>query len=159
MNPTVKATMPRPQPLPSRDSAFFWEGAEQGRLMGQRCASCKLFRHPPRPMCPRCQSLEREEVELSGRGTIYAFIHPVHPMIPMFDYPLTCVLVDLEEGIRLFSNLYECEQDAVEIGMPVEVFFVPTAGGKRVPVFRPARAGATGSAASGSTASGRGARA
>ena len=135
----IPAKMPRPQPLPGRDSAFFWAGAERGELMGQRCASCKLFRHPPRPMCPNCQSLEREEVRLSGRGTIHAFIHPVHPMIPMFDYPLTCVLVDLEEGIRIFSNLYECEKEDVRIGMPVEVFFVPTAGDKQVPVFRPAR--------------------
>ena len=59
----------------------------------------------------------------------------------MFDYPLVCVLVDLDEGIRLFSNLYECEPESVENGMEVEVFFVPTAGDKQVPVFRPARRG------------------
>ena len=68
-------------------------------------------------------------------------MHPVHPMIPMFDYPLTCVLVELEEGIRIFSNLQECDPDEVKIGMPVEVFFVPTAGDKAVPVFRPAKGG------------------
>jgi len=158
MSTRVKATMPRPEPIPSRDSAFFWEGARQGRLMGQRCAACKRFRHPPRPMCPHCHSLEREEVPLSGRGTVHAYVHPVHPMIPMFDYPLTCVLVDLEEGIRLFSNLYECEPEAVVIGMPVEVFFVPTAGDKRVPVFRPARSAAGAGGTSQPDASGRGAR-
>jgi uncharacterized OB-fold protein len=59
----------------------------------------------------------------------------------MFDYPLVCVLVDLDEGIRLFSNLYECEPEQVENGMAVEVFFVPTAGDKQVPVFRPIRGG------------------
>ena len=138
---STNASMPRPQPLPGRDSAFFWDGALRGELMGQRCAACKIFRHPPRPMCPHCQSVEREEVRLSGRGTLYAFIHPVHPMIPMFDYPLTCVLVELEEGIRIFSNLQECDPDEVKIGMPVEVFFVPTAGDKAVPVFRPAKGG------------------
>jgi len=49
------------------------------------------------------------------------------------------VLIDLEEGIRIFSNLYDCEKEDVRIGMPVEVFFVPTAGDKKVPVFRPAK--------------------
>lgn len=128
----------RPQPLPTRDSAFFWEGAERGEFLGQRCAECHVFRHPPRPMCPHCHSVEREIVPLSGRGVVYSYMFPVHPQMPMFDYPLVCVLVDLEEGIRLFSNLYECAPEDVEVGMPVEVFFVPTAGEKAVPVFRPA---------------------
>ena len=133
--------MPRPQPLPTRNSAFYWEGAERGEFLGQRCGECKRFRHPPRPMCPACQSVVQEIVPLSGRGVIYSYMFPVHPQMPMFDYPLTCVLVDLEEGIRVFSNLYECAPEDVEVGMPVEVFFVPTAGDKAVPVFRPARDG------------------
>ena len=131
--------MQRPQPLPGRDSAPFWDAALRGELVGQRCAGCGVFRHPPRPMCPQCQSLKCEWVRLSGRGKVAAQMRPVHPRIPMFDYPLVCVLVDLDEGIRLFSNLYECDPESVEIGMQVEVFFVPTAGDKQVPVFRPVR--------------------
>ncbi len=57
--------------------------------------------------------------------------------MPMFEYPLICVLVDLEEGIRIFSNLYECQPADVATGMQVEVFFMPTKNGKAVPVFRP----------------------
>lgn len=132
-------TARRPQPIPSRDSLPFWEGAERGELLGQRCADCKLFRHPPRPMCPSCQSVKWEWVELSGRGKIAAWMLPVHPRIPLFDDPLVCVLVDLDEGIRIFSNLYECDPARVRNGMSVEVFFVPTVGDKQVPVFRPAR--------------------
>jgi hypothetical protein len=59
--------------------------------------------------------------------------------MPMFEYPLVCVLVDLEEGIRIFSNLYECAPEDVEVGMPVEVFFARTKNDKAVPVFRPVR--------------------
>ena len=141
MTTSETKTMQRPQPLPGRDSAPFWDAASRGELVGQRCAGCGVFRHPPRPMCPRCQSVKWEWVRLSGRGRIAAYMRPVHPRIPMFDYPLVCVLVDLEEGIRLFSNLYECEPENVENGMEVEVFFVPTAGDKQVPVFRPVRGG------------------
>lgn len=88
-------------------------------------------------MCPECQSLSWNAVRLSGRGTVHAWMLPVHPQLPMFDYPLVCVLVDLEEGIRLFSNLYECEPEDVETGMAVEAFFVPTRNDQAVPVFRP----------------------
>ena len=131
----------RPQPIPSRNSAFFWEGAARGEFLGQRCGDCQRFRHPPRPMCPHCQSVEQEVVPLSGRGVVYSWMLPVHPQLPMFDYPLICVLVDLEEGIRLFSNLYECEPDQVETGMAVEVFFAKTQGDQAVPVFRPETGG------------------
>ncbi len=134
---TSHETARRPQPIPSRDSLPFWEGAARGELLGQRCADCMLFRHPPRPMCPSCQSVNWEWIRLSGRGRIAAWMLPAHPRIPLFDYPLVCVLVDLDEGIRIFSNLYECDPDRVRNGMAVKVFFVPTAGDKQVPVFRP----------------------
>lgn len=123
--------------MPSRDSAFFWEGALRGELLGQRCSGCGVFRHPPRPMCPHCRCFEWQAVPLSGRGTVYAWIRPVHPKLPMFEDPLICVLVDLEEGIRLFSNLEGCAPEAVEVGLPVEVAFAPTLGDQAVPVFRP----------------------
>ena len=129
----------RPEPLPSRHSAFFWEGVLRGELLAQRCSGCGALRHPPRPMCPGCLSLEWEAIPLSGRGTVHAWMRPVHPRLPMFEDPLICVLVDLEEGLRLFSNLEECPLERVEVGLPVEVAFVPTQGGKAVPVFRPVR--------------------
>jgi len=131
------AAFERPQPLPSRDSAFFWQGALRGELLAQRCSACHALRHPPRPMCPTCLSIEWEAIPLSGRGTVHAWIRPVHPRLPMFDEPLICVLVDLEEGLRLFSNLEGCSVEEVEVDLPVEVTFVPTRNQQSVPVFRP----------------------
>lgn len=127
----------RPAPRPTRNSAFFWEGCRQGVLLGQRCGECGVFRHPPRPMCPECQSLEREEVELSGRATLYSWAKPVHPQLPMFEAGTLVALVELEEGIRMLSNLCEIEESAIEIGMPLEVFFVETADDGAVHQFRP----------------------
>lgn len=127
----------RPEPLPSRNSAFFWEGVNREELLGQQCSGCEVFRHPPRPMCPKCQSTDWQATPLSGRGKVHAWMQPVHPKLPMFEYPLVCALVDLDEGIRLFSNIYECAPEDVHEGMEVEVFFVPTNNEKKVPVFRP----------------------
>jgi uncharacterized OB-fold protein len=61
-----------------------------------------------------------------------------------FDYPLIAALVDLEEGIRLVSNLAGVEAADIEIGMELEVGFAATENGGAVPVFVPVGAGQLG---------------
>jgi uncharacterized OB-fold protein len=136
----------RPAPLLTDDNAFFWEAADEGRLVVQRCNGCGRLRHPPRPMCPDCLSLEFEVMPLSGRGSLYSFAILHHPRHPAFDYPLIAALVDLEEGIRLVSNLTGVEAADIEIGMELEVEFAATENGGAVPVFRPSGAGQRGGA-------------
>jgi uncharacterized OB-fold protein len=133
----VQPSPRRPPPLLTDDSAFFWESAKEGRLVAQRCNGCGRLRHPPRPMCPHCQSLEFEVVPLSGRGSLYSYAVLHHPRHPAFDYPLIAALVDLEEGIRLVSNLSGVDRADIEIGMELEVSFEATENGGAVPVFRP----------------------
>jgi uncharacterized OB-fold protein len=132
-------TPERPAPTPSRDSAAFWQGCKDGILMGDRCGDCKTLRHPPRPMCPECQSVAREAIALSGRGTLYSRAKPVYPPIPRFPPGYLIALVDLEEGPRVLSNLCDVAPEEIVIGMPLEVFFVPTDEGGAVHQFRPAR--------------------
>ncbi len=127
----------RPSPTVTDDSAVFWDAAAEGRLVAQRCAGCGRLRHPPRPMCPACSSLEVEIAELSGQGTLYSYAILHHPQHPAFEYPVIAALVDLEEGIRLLSCLTDVSKDDVRIGMPVHAHFVPTADGPLIPVFRP----------------------
>jgi hypothetical protein len=88
-------------------------------------------------MCPECRSLEVEVVTLSGRGSIYSYALLHHPQHPAFEYPVLAVLVDLDEGIRIVSNLVGVEPDDIRIGVPVQVEFVSTEGEHQVPVFRP----------------------
>jgi uncharacterized protein len=128
----------RQAPLVTDDSAVFWDAAAGHRLAAQRCGGCGALRHPPRPMCPHCRSLESEASELSGQGTLYSYAVLHHPQNPAFDYPVLAALVDLDEGIRLVSNLVDVEPAGIRIGMRLEVTFVPTAGDRSVPVFRPA---------------------
>ncbi len=55
---------------------------------------------------------------------------------------MLAVLVDLDEGIRLVSNLTDVDAEhQVRIGMRVEVTFVGTADGGALPVFHPVPAG------------------
>jgi uncharacterized OB-fold protein len=119
------------------DSAVFWNAAAEQRLVAQRCGGCGRLRHPPRPMCPHCSSLEIEVVPLSGRGTLYSYSVLHHPQHPAFDYPVLAALVDLDEGVRLVSSLTGVEPADVHIGMALEVDFEARDGGTSVPVFRP----------------------
>ena len=125
-------------PSVSIDTQFFWDGVKEHKLLVQRCAECGVLRHPPRPMCPRCNSLAWEAIESSGRGEVFSFVMPQHPPYPWFEYPYIVVLVDLQEGVRLVSNLCEIAPDAVTIGMPVEVFYEHFDDGLVLPQFRPA---------------------
>ena len=89
-------------------------------------------------MCPYCGSLSIELTELSGRGVVYSYAVLHHPQNPAFEYPVVIVLVDLDEGVRLLSNLTDVPVADLRIGMPVAVHFVSTVGGMAVPQFHPA---------------------
>ena len=129
---------PRPRPAITPDNAFWWEGVKAGKLLIQRCGSCGTLRHPPRPMCPRCQSLEWDTVESSGRGTVYSFVVSHYPQAPAFDYPLAIGLIELEEGTRLVSNVIDIDPADVHVGMPVEVVFEAVDDELTLPLFRAA---------------------
>jgi uncharacterized OB-fold protein len=133
----AKSPPQRPAPILTEDNAVFWEAAAQGRLVAQKCRKCGALRHPPRPMCGHCRSLEVEIVTLSGRGSLYSYAILHHPQHPAFDYPVLAALVDLDEGVRLVSNLSGVAPAEIRMGMRLEAFFVPTAGGGAAPVFRP----------------------
>ncbi len=125
-------------PAVTHDTQFFWDGVKQHQLLIQRCAGCQLLRHPPRPMCPQCNSVEWDTLTATGRGEVFSFVMPQHPPYPWFEYPYIVVLVDLEEGIRLVSNLTEMAPEDVTIGMAVEVYYEEFDDGLVLPQFRPA---------------------
>ena len=130
----------RPRPSINRDSQFWFDGVEAGKLLIQRCAGCGALRHPPGPVCPECNSFDWDSVEASGRGTIYSYVIILHPQIPSFDYPLPVALIELEEGTRLMSNLTGFDLDAIEVGQAVEVEFVEYDDDLTLPAFHPAPA-------------------
>jgi uncharacterized protein len=119
------------QVQPKQDDDFFWEGVDQGKLLAQSCLQCGTLRHPPAPMCARCQSVAWEPRELSGRGKVRSWLISKHPS-KADAMPRTVVLVDLDEGLRLVSNIVAGE--SVEIGDPVSLTFGEVHGA-RFPMF------------------------
>jgi uncharacterized OB-fold protein len=117
----------------------FWTGGADGQLLIQFCASCQRWIYPPAPRCAECEgSLEWRPV--SGAGTVFTFTvnrHQYHPDVPA---PYVIAIVELAEqpGLRFTTNIVDCDPDAVEIGMPVQVTFEPAGDEAWAPVFRPA---------------------
>lgn len=126
----------RIKPPMGQDNAWWWQMADQGQLGIQRCLGCQTLRHPPRPMCGECHSLEWDAVVASGRGTICSFTTLHHPQFPGYTYPLIIILVDLEEGTRLTSQLVGCAPEDVDFGLPVEMLIQEDPDGFKMPVFR-----------------------
>jgi uncharacterized OB-fold protein len=126
-------------PTISPDTEFFWNGLREHKLLIQRCASCGALRNPPRPMCPKCNSLDWDTIESSGRGSVYSFVMPHHPQFPFFTYPYIVALVQLSEDVRLVSNRCEIAPEDVAVGMPVEVFYQSFDNDLVLHQFRPAR--------------------
>ena len=130
----------RPAPWIERDGIPFWEAAKRGELVAQSCIDCGVLRSPPRPMCPDCHSLANEFRVLSGRGTVYTWVIPRYPPIPAYGEGNIVAVINLEEGVRMVSNLREIEYDDVTADMRVEVFFEDAEQDYKIPVFRPATA-------------------
>jgi uncharacterized OB-fold protein len=129
----------KPLPRPSEDSAPYWEAAHKGELRLQRCSDCGHVRFPPSILCPRCLSEEIEWVRMSGRGTVFSWIVVHQSQYPAFnpDAPYNVAIVELEEGPCLHTNLL-CPNEAIHIGMPVQVVFEKVSDDVTLVKFKPA---------------------
>ncbi len=130
-----------PKPLPDLTGPMkpFWEAARRHELVVQRCVGCGAHRFPARDLCSRCLSREVEWVRVSGRGSVFswAVMHQVYHPGFADDVPYPIVIVELEEGARLVSNLIDCPVADIRAGMPVEATFDDVTPEVTLPKFRP----------------------
>ena len=135
--PTERPAKPLPQVGP--DMVPFFEAARRHELVVQQCTGCRTLRFPARPICSRCLSRASAWVPVSGRGTVFSFAvmhQAVHPGFAA-EVPYAIVVVELEEGVRLLSNLVDCAVAAIRIGLPVEVVYDDVTPEVTLPKFRP----------------------
>jgi uncharacterized OB-fold protein len=141
-NPATGSEAPaaaqRMRPVIGHDNKWWWDRINEGELPIQRCKGCGTLRHPPRPMCWRCQSLDWDHVAASGKGTVYSYVVVHRPPFPGYEYPLAVAVVELEEGTRIVSNLAGIDPQEVKIGMPVKVSIENVDEELKLPLFRPA---------------------
>ena len=129
----------KPVPIPDSISAPFFDGARQGRLMLQCCAACGKWSFPVRERCPHCFAAKLEWRQASGRGTLYTFAIMHQVMNPGFAgaVPYNIAQIDLEEGVRMTSNVVGIPNKALKIGMKLEAIFEDVGQDVSLPKFRP----------------------
>jgi uncharacterized OB-fold protein len=106
----------------------FWrEIPARYNLIGSKCGNCGALDFPPRVVCPRCgrRSVGRmEPFRLKGRGEVvtYTIVHDAPKDFEMMK-PYVLAIVQLDEGVRITSQIVDVEPGEVKIGMPVESAF------------------------------------
>ncbi len=132
---------PKPLPVPCAEDAEFWARAKQHELVLPRCRACSHVWFPPYEWCQRCLSREREWIAVSGRGEVFGVTVIEQPYLAAFvdDLPYNVVIVQLEDGPMLYSNMVGVPNDEITIGMAVEVVFDDVSDEISLPRFRPRR--------------------
>jgi uncharacterized OB-fold protein len=133
----------RPDPT-DRDDVQFWAALQNGALCIQRCASCATLRHPPRPLCAQCGGTRHEWRPVLGVGEVWSFTVIYPPTLPAFAdrTPYNAVVVRLDEGVFLVSNLIECPNSELAVGLRVELALTRVVAGSDadddlvLPLFR-----------------------
>jgi len=126
-----------PVPQETDLSRPHWEGCRRGELLVQRCEDCGHYVFTPELACTFCLSESLAWVKSSGHGVLYSFTVIHRPQRPEFEVPYVGVIVELDEGWYMLSNLVDCELDAIEIGMPLAVCFIPRGVEMVLPMFKP----------------------
>jgi uncharacterized protein len=115
----------------------FWAATRRGRLLLQWCTACARPIWYPREVCPRCLSTTLEWRESQGRGVVYACTVEHKAQTRALEAPYVVALVELDEGVRMLSNVVGCPPDQVAVGDRVGVTWEPLSDGRRLPLFEP----------------------
>ena len=137
---TARSEWNKPLPTIVGETRPYWEACRRGQLVIQHCASCGEYQFYPRGICAHCWSADVKWVEASGRGTVWTYTVTYQNRTPGFaeEVPYVLALVELAEGVKLFTNIVDCPPQEVRIGMPVEVTFLRANDRVTVPYFKPA---------------------
>lgn len=139
MSGSDAAPVERFQPPESDAGAGFWAATRDRRLDLQWCTPCDTAIHFPREACPRCLGTDLAYRPATGLGTIYAISVMPKPGNPGMTgrAPYAVALVDLDEGVRMLTNIVSATPDAVSVGTRVSVTWERLADGRHLPVFTP----------------------
>src|SRR6202007_2141857 len=108
----------RPLPVPTALTEGFWAAAREHRLVVQRCDDCGPLRPHPQERWPGGTSAAWNWAPVSGRGVVYTFTVSHQPFHPAWAgrTPYVVATIELEEGVRMVSDLAPGDTDRVQIG-------------------------------------------
>ena len=111
----------KPLPTPDADTAAFWRGLHDGRLLLQHCTDCGHVQYYQQATCRACGRENLVHRAASGRGKVHSFSVVHRAPGPAFkaDIPYAVLLVELEEGPRMISTFTDGAPDEVTFDMDV----------------------------------------
>ena len=126
------------EPDQSEAGRPFWAATVERRFVLPWCTACERAHWYPREACPSCLAASIEWRPASGHGVLYARATMPKAAQPLLAdrVPYVVALVDLDEGVRMLSNLVGPEALDLAIGSPVELEWEPLSDGRALPLFR-----------------------
>ncbi|MET0544519.1 MAG: Zn-ribbon domain-containing OB-fold protein [Variovorax sp.] len=131
-------TAPGPQPIPTAETAHYWQAARLGRLEIQYCPACARHQFYPRRFCTQCLSDDLHWVPARGSGRIYTYTVCHVAAHPAFEskVPYAIAMIELDEGVRMLAGIVGADPRQLAIGAAVEVCFEPIGDDVALPMFR-----------------------
>ena len=136
----MTTTWNKPLPTVSGETKPFWDSCRRGQLVIQFCEGSGEYQWYPRGISADSWDENVRWVQSSGRGTVWTYTITYQNRTPGFAemVPYVLALVELEEGVRMFTNIVDCNPRDVHIGMAVEVTFQIATPQITIPYFKPA---------------------
>jgi hypothetical protein len=130
----------RPLPVPDADTAVFWRGLREGKLLLQHCSDCGHVQYYQQATCRACGRENLVHRAASGRGKVHSFSVVHRAPGPAFkgDVPYAVILVELAEGPRMISTFTGGPPDEVTFEMDVVLTFDRLNDDITLPRFRKA---------------------
>ena len=115
----------KPLPLIDERSKPFWDAAKHHLIQLPQCKTCENIRTQFEDFCPKCGSELFIWKTLSGNGTIWSHCVFHQKYFPEFakDLPYGVIMVELDEGPRLISNIVNQGQAQLKVGLRVKAYF------------------------------------
>ena len=94
------------------------------RLEAARCKGCGKVFFPPRLVCSSCKGRDFEAFRMKRTGKVIT-----HTVIrtPSDDFaglaPFAVGIIEMDDGVRLTSQIVDADLEEVKIGMPVQMEF------------------------------------
>ena len=131
------------KPLPEfrPETKPYWDSCKKHELLLPKSKATNKFFFYPRAFSPGDDMSDVVWEKASGKAKVWTF--SIHHMGPTKAYKgdgaYVVALVETEEGIKMMTNIINCDPNDVHVGMDVEVIFDDVTPEVTLPKFQPVK--------------------